>query len=107
MNQFSKLARSIGANPKFVLQTNFFPPALRQNTHLKVFDASAAINAQHAQRHGHFCVSSPLSPLQGVHSLAVQRQKMKAKDITPAGTKTVDNTFQLTALRLLGHQVPK
>src|SRR5947207_4790417 len=83
MNQFSKLARSIGANPKFVLQTNFFPPALRQHAHLKVFDASAAINAQHAQRHGHFCVSSPLSPLQGVHSLAVQRQKMKAKDINP------------------------
>src|SRR2546429_1464981 len=91
--QPSKLPCRIRAELKFVPQAKFLRPATHKQADPQVLDPAAEIDVQHAQRYGHFCLSSPLCPARVVLRVDVQWQQMQADEVNAAGTKAPGNTL--------------
>jgi len=77
--QPSKLPYRICAELKFVPQAKFFRPAVHQQADSKIFDPSAEIGAQHAERYGHCCLSPALRPARVVLWVGAEWQQMQAE----------------------------
>jgi len=88
-------------------QTKFLRPAAHQQANPKVLDPVAEVDAQHAQRYGHFGFSPALRPARVILWVGMRWQQMQAQEVDTPRTKACGNTLQMAARRLLGQQVAK
>ena len=68
-------------------QTKFLRPAANQQTDPKVLDSMAEIDAQHAQRDGHFDLSPALRPARVILWVGMRWQQMQTEEVDTARTK--------------------
>ena len=67
----------------------------------------AEVDAQHAQRYGHFGFSPALRPARVILWVGMRWQQMQAEEVDTPRTKACGDALQMAARSLLGQQVAK
>jgi len=74
---------------------NSFDPRCTSKADSKIFDPSPEIDAQHAERYGHCCLSPALRPARVVLWVGAQWQQMQAEEVDAATTKAPGDRLQV------------